>query len=152
TWRKVTIILPDENGQPKTVSGYILENYLYGDNYLKPEEQRALYVDFKNRYPKLKKGTEEFKEAISTDKYFNAIQLKYGYAVTCHKAQGGEWPNAFVFWDRGVKTNFNFLETKQDKNGKANADFYRWAYTAITRASEKLFAINPPFFSSFSEM
>lgn len=152
TWRKGTIILPDENGQPKTVSGYILENYLYGDNYLKPEEQRALYVDFKNRYPKLKKGTDEFKEAISTDKYFNAIQLKYGYAVTCHKAQGGEWPNAFVFWDRGVKTNFNFLETKQDKNGKANADFYRWAYTAITRASEKLFAINPPFFSSFSEM
>ncbi len=151
-WRSVTIILPDDNGQPKSVSGYILENYLYGDNYLKPEEQRALYVDFKNRYPKLKKGTEEFKEAISTDKYFNAIQLKYGYAVTCHKAQGGEWPNAFVFWDRGVARNFNFLASKHDKIGKTNADFYRWAYTAVTRASKNLFAINPPYFSSFSEM
>lgn len=152
TWRRVTIILPDDNGQPKVVSGYILENYLYGDNYLKPEEQRALYVDFKNRHPKLKKGTEEFKDAISTDKYFNAIQLKYGYAVTCHKAQGGEWPNAFVFWDRGVATNFNFLESQHDKISKTNADFYRWAYTAVTRASKKLYAINPPFFSSFSEM
>lgn len=151
-WRKVTIILPDDNGKPKSVSGYILENYLSGDNYLKPEEQRALYVDFKNRYPKIKKGTEEFKEAISTDKYFNAIQLKYGYAVTCHKAQGGEWPNVFVFWDRGVATNFNFLASKHHKIGKTNADFYRWAYTAVTRASKNLFAINPPYFSSFSEM
>lgn len=151
-WRWVTIILPDENGQPKSVSGYILENYLYGDNYLKPEEQRALYIDFKNRHPKLKKGTEQFKEAISNDMYFNAIQLKYGYAVTCHKAQGGEWPNAFVFWDRGVASDFNFLESKHDKSGKTNADFYRWAYTAVTRASEKLFAINPAHFSSFSEM
>lgn len=151
-WRRVTIILPDENRQSKTVSGYILENYLYGDNYLKPEEQRALYVDFKNRHPKLKKGTEEFKEAISSDKYFNAIQLKYGYAVTCHKAQGGEWPNAFIFWDRGVANNFNFLETKHNKTGKTNADFYRWAYTAVTRASKKMFAINPPHFTSFSEM
>jgi hypothetical protein len=151
-WRQVTIILPDDNGQTKTVSGYILENYLYGDNYLKPQEQKALYVDFKNRHPKLKKGTEEFKEAISTDKYFNAIQLKYGYAVTCHKAQGGEWPNAFVFWDRGVASNFNFLEGQHNISGKTNSDFYRWAYTAVTRSSKKLYAINPPFFSSFSGM
>jgi hypothetical protein len=152
TWRKVVLVLPDENGKPKNISGYILENYLYGDNYLKPEEQRALYVDFKTRYPKLKKGTEEFKEAISNDPYFNCIQLKYGYAVTCHKAQGGEWDNAFVFWDRGVSSNFNFYNTEHDRIGKSNADFYRWAYTAITRASKKLFCINPPYFSSFSEM
>jgi hypothetical protein len=46
TWRSISLILPDENNQPKTVNGYILENYLYGDNYLKPEEQRALYIDF----------------------------------------------------------------------------------------------------------
>ncbi|NCU32454.1 MAG: DUF2075 domain-containing protein, partial [Candidatus Moranbacteria bacterium] len=53
-WRSVSLVFPDENNQPKNVTGFILENYLYGDNYLKPEEQRALYVDFKNRHPKLK--------------------------------------------------------------------------------------------------
>lgn len=152
TWRHVELLVPDENGQPKNVSGYILENYLYGDNYLKPEEQRALYVDFKNRHPKLKKGTEEFKEAITSDKYFNCIKLKYGYAVTCHKAQGGEWENAFVFWDRGIESNFNFYTSEHNQTGKTNADFYRWAYTAVTRASKKLFCINPPSFSSFSKM
>lgn len=152
TWRSVALVLPYENNQPKNVSGYILENYLYGDNYLKPEEQRALYVDFKNRHPKLKKGTEEFKQAIANDKYFNCILLKYGYAVTCHKAQGGEWANAFVFWDKGTQSNFNFLESEHQKAGKTNPEFYRWAYTAVTRASKKLFCINPPFFSSFSGM
>jgi len=137
TWRSITLVLPDENNQPKNVSGYILENYLHGDNYLKPEEQRALYIDFKNRHPKLKKGTEEFKEAIINDKYFNCILLKYGYAVTCHKAQGGEWASAFIFWDRGTQSNFNFYESEQNRSGKTNPDFYRWAYTAVTRASKK---------------
>jgi hypothetical protein len=152
TWRGISLVLPDENNKPKTVDGFILENYLYGDNYLKPEEQRALYVDFKNRYPKLKKGTQEFKDAIINDKYFNCILLKYGYAVTCHKAQGGEWANAFVFWDRGTQANFNFYESVHNRTGKTNSDFYRWAYTAVTRASKKLFCINPPHFSSFSGM
>lgn len=151
TWRSISLVLPDENNQPKTINGFILENYLNGDN-LKPEEQRALYVDFKNRHPKLKKGTEEFKEAITNDKYFNCILLKYGYAVTCHKSQGGEWENAFVFWDRGTQANFNFFESVHDRSGKTNPDFYRWAYTAVTRASQKLFCINPPYFSSFSGM
>jgi hypothetical protein len=152
TWRGISLVLPDENNQPKTVNGFILENYLYGDNYLKPEEQRALYVDFKNRHPKLKKGTEEFKKAIINDKYFNCILLKYGYAVTCHKAQGGEWSDAFVFWDRGTQANFNFYESEHNRSGKTNSEFYRWAYTAVTRASKKLFCINPPYFSSFSGM
>ncbi len=152
TWRRISLVLPDENNQPKTIDGFILENYLYGSNYLKPEEQRALYIDFKNRHPKLKKGTEEFKEAIINDKYFNCILLKYGYAVTCHKAQGGEWANAFVFWDKGVKDNFNFCESEHDRSGKTNSEFYRWAYTAVTRASKKLFCIDPPYFSSFSGM
>lgn len=152
SWRSISLIIPLENNQSKTVSGYILENYLTGDNYLSSEEQRALYIDFKNRHPHLKKGTAEFKEAIINDKYINCILVKYGYAVTCHKAQGGEWDNAFVFWDRGTESNFNFYEAEHDKIGKTNPDFYRWAYTAITRASNKLFCINPPYFSSFTSM
>lgn len=152
TWRNISLVLPSENNQAKTVNGFVLENYLYGDNYLNPKEQRALYVDFKNRHPKLKKGTEEFKEAIINDQFFNCLLLKYGYAVTCHKAQGGEWANAFVFWDRGTRDNFNFYESEHDRSGKTNSEFYRWAYTAVTRASKKLFCINPPYFSSFSGM
>jgi tRNA A37 threonylcarbamoyladenosine biosynthesis protein TsaE len=152
TWREISLVFSDENNQPKPVNGYMLENYLYGDNYLKPEEQKALYIDFKNRNSKLKKGTEEFKEAIMNDKFFNCLLIKYGYAVTCHKAQGGEWENAFVFWDKGTQANFNFYESEHNASGKSNSDFYRWAYTAITRASKKLFCVNPPYFSSFSEM
>jgi len=152
TWRTIELLLPGDGGQPKSVKGYILENYLHGDNYLKPEEQQALYIDFKKRYPQLKPKTEEFKEAICTDPFFNCILLKFGYAVTCHKAQGGEWEHTFVFWDKGVPSHFNFFESQQSSHGKTNADFFRWAYTAITRASGKLYCINPPCFNSFSGM
>ena len=72
------------------------------------------------RYSKLKKGTAAFKEAIINDKLINCIKLKYGYAVTCHKAQGGEWKNAFVFWDRGSNAEDNFYEVVQDTKGKTN--------------------------------
>jgi hypothetical protein len=152
TWRKVNLVLPDEKDQLKSVSGLLLENYLYGSNNLKPEEQRALYIDFIKRHPNLKKGTQEFKEAIKNDPYFNCILLKFGYAVTCHKAQGGEWPNALVFWDYGTNDIFDFYTGNQPITGKNNKMFYRWAYTAVTRASKKLICINPPHFSSFSNM
>lgn len=152
TWRKVELLFTDENGQQKTVHGQVLENYLYGDNNLEGHEQQALYVDFKNEHEELEPGTKEFKEALAADSYFNAIRLKFGYAVTCHKAQGGEWDNAFVFWDKGTNDNFNFYEQPQSTKAKANEEFYRWAYTAVTRASKNLYCINPPYFTSFSQL
>jgi hypothetical protein len=152
TWRFVTLVLPDDNNSLNSIEGYILENFLYGDSVLEPIEQRALYIDFKNRHPKLKKGTVEFGEAILADQFFNCILLKYGYAITCHKAQGGEWPNTFVFWDRGSKKNFNFYSDQHDSSGKSSSDFYRWAYTSVTRSSEKMYCVNPPYFSTFSGM
>lgn len=152
TWRMVTLLIPGEENETKIISGFLLENYLYGDNYLKPEEYKALYVDFKNRHPKLKKGTVEFKEAITKDAYFNCFMLKFGYAVTCHKAQGGEWENVMVFWDKNVSSEFDFFNHTHSRAGKANEDFYRWAYTAVTRTSSRLYCINPPSFSSFSTM
>ena len=152
TWREISIVFPERNGENRVVSSYMLENFLYGGRELRREEHLALYIDFKQRYSKLRKGTIEFKEALMNDKFINCIKLKYGYAVTCHKAQGGEWENAFVFWDRGSNAGDNFYEVVHDTKGKTNSDFYRWAYTAVTRASEKLFCINPPYFTSFSEM
>lgn len=148
SWRNITLVFTDEANRTKIVNGYILENFLYGSNNLTPAERRALYVDFRKRHPKLKVGTTEFKDAITRDKYFNCIFLKYGYAVTCHKAQGGEWDTTFVIWDMGSGSN----ESGQNRLGKSNPGFYRWAYTAVTRASNKLFCINPPYFSAFSEM
>lgn len=152
TWRYVELLFPDKDNNGNVVKGYILENYLIGDTYLKPEETQALYVDFINRNKGLKKGTAEFNQAIIDDLFFNAYMIKYGYAVTCHKAQGGEWENAFVTWDYGVNDDKDYKTIKHDTTGKKNEGFYRWAYTAITRASNKLFCINPPYFNSYSSM
>jgi len=152
TWRFIELLIPNEEEEYKIVKGYMLENYLNGDNYLKPEEQQALYIDFKNRNPKLKPKTNQFKEAIKTDSFFNCIILKYGYAITCHKSQGGEWDSTFVFWDIGTQKSFNYYEKEHTPNSKTNSGFFRWAYTAVTRASEHLFCINPPYFNSFSNM
>jgi hypothetical protein len=151
-WRNVELVFPDAESNNKMVKGKVLENFLYGDNYLKPEESQALYVDFRMRHERLKPKTEEFKEAIMQDEYFNALLMKYGYAVTCHKAQGGEWDNVFTIWDNDNTKGFNCFSDNQRRAGKTNQNFYRWAYTAITRASQKLYAINPPFFNSYSSM
>lgn len=69
------------------------------------------------------KGTTE-------DPYYNALQVKYAYCVTCHKAQGGQWKHVYIDM-AGIPTE------------SIGADFYRWLYTAITRATERLFFINP---------
>ena len=152
SWRDVELVFPDAENNSKIIAGKILENFLYGDNFLKPEETQALYVDFTIRNKGLKPKTDEFKEAIIKDDFFNCIRLKYGYAVTCHKAQGGEWDNVFTIWDNDNAEGFDCFTDKQQRSGKTNQDFYRWAYTAITRASKTLYALNPPFFNSYSTM
>lgn len=68
--------------------------------------------------------------AVKNNPYLNALQVKYGYAVTCHKAQGGQWKEVFVDMGR----------TGDDLRSK---DFYRWMYTATTRATNRLWFINP---------
>lgn len=72
---------------------------------------------------------------LKDDPYVNALQVKYAYAVTCHKAQGGQWPTVFV--DQGYVTE-----------EMIDAEYVRWLYTAVTRASEKLYLLNfhPRFF------
>lgn len=151
-WREVELVFPDAESNNKIVKGKMLENFLYGDNYLKPEEAQALYVDFRMRHRELKPRTEEFKEAIMKDEYFNCLLMKYGYAVTCHKAQGGEWDNVFTIWDNDNAKEFDCFTDIQRRACKTNEQFYRWAYTAVTRASKTLYALNPPFFNSYSAM
>jgi hypothetical protein len=145
----VTIEKTDIEGNKRPLEVLILENFLNSpDGQLTSLEQRALYIDFKKRNPDLKPRSKIFGDALQSDKWFNALLIKYGYAVTCHKAQGGEWNDAFVIWDFGSSKNGNESEAK----GKANAFFYRWSYTAITRAINKLYCLNAPGYSPFSNL
>ena len=83
----------------------------------------ADYMDITVRRERLKK--------LKTNPYFNALQVKYAYAVTCHKAQGGQWKN--VFLDQGYMTD-EYL----------TPDYFRWLYTAFTRATGTLYLVNYP--------
>jgi len=138
-FRDVVIHFWDAKGSGYDVPCKIIDSLLDSPaRSLTPEETRALYVDFRVRNPHLKLQTPGFQDVLLADPYFNALQIKFGYAITCHKAQGGEWPNVLVA--------FNTTQ------GKTNEQFFRWAYTAITRAQKHLYAINPPRLTAFSTM
>ena len=66
---------------------------------------------------------------IKNNEYFNALQVKFAYAVTCHKSQGGQWSNVFI--DQGYITD-----------EMIDHDYLRWLYTAFTRATEKVYLVN----------
>lgn len=91
------------------------------------EDFRKLLIDFDRRARKrgLRRKTEAYLEAMRKDEYLNALRAKFGYAVTCHKAQGGEWDTVFL----NLSTTLNMLDTESR---------YRWLYTAVTRASKQL--------------
>lgn len=136
-FREVLIEVINGMGEKQHLNCTLIDNFLNAkEGRLHPYDQTALFVDFKNRNPKLKPKSNEFKEALKNDKYFNALQAKYGYAITCHKSQGGEWENVIV--DFKV-----FL-------GKTTSGFYRWAYTSITRSQKNLFCIDAPTFNALS--
>ncbi len=132
------VILIKKNTETIPLKCLILDNFLTADEgRLHPYDQIALFVDFKNRHKGLKPRTKEFKDELKTDVYFNALQVKYGYAVTCHKSQGGEWQNVFVDFKVFI--------------GKSSAGFFRWAYTAITRSSEKMLSIDAPEYNALNQ-
>ncbi|UTW02899.1 AAA family ATPase [Amphritea atlantica] len=121
-------LLPEPDGSDEdTIQCTILENLQYSPNSdLKIEEQDALYQLVKQRNPYLDPNGAAFEEAIRDDPYYNALQVRFGYALTCHKAQGGEWQQVIVD-PMGVR-----LDTEQGK---------RWLYTAVTRASHFLLMV-----------
>ena len=81
------------------------------------------YADISNKRDRMKK--------MKADPFYNALQVKYAYAITCHKAQGGQWKN--VFLDQGYM-----------KDEYLTPDYLRWLYTAFTRATERLYLVNYP--------
>lgn len=92
------------------------------------EQNRQLFDAVSEDYLDIRNKRERWKK-IKENPYFNALQVKYAYALTCHKAQGGQWKAVFV--DHGYLTE-DMLDT----------EYYRWLYTAFTRPAEKLFLVN----------
>lgn len=130
------VISHDDNSKKLKVK--LLLNSLFNDNSsISFKEQKALRI-LTERLEKIKRPRSyssqddkiEYFEKLAESPYRNALQVKFGYAVTCHKAQGGEW--------REVIVDFS------DFQSYTNELFFRWAYTSITRSSERLILINPP--------
>ena len=131
----IQVTVPDGDGNPITCM--LFEDLLTSDKAtISLDENRALYINFCMRHPELKQGTEAFAGALLNDEYYNAIRAKYGYAVTGHKCQGGEWGKVFV-----------------DYTGRTGLDddSLRWAYTATTRAQKTLYVSNLPHITPFSK-
>ncbi len=94
------------------------------------EQNDLLFTHVMEDYQHLTRKSARYRE-VKANPYFNALQTKYGYSVTCHKAQGGEWKN--VFLDLGYVQKAHMGD-----------NFYRWLYTSITRSTEKLYLVNLP--------
>lgn len=109
----------------------LLLDTLHTDFPSLPREQgEKLFEAVFEDYAHLSSKRERIKK-IKEDPYYNALQVKYAYAVTCHKAQGGQWQR--VFLDQGYLTD-----------EMVSPDYYRWLYTAFTRATETLYLVNWP--------
>ncbi len=92
------------------------------------QESRTLYENVLQDYMHIPSKKERMK-ALRQDPYYNAVQLKYAYAVTCHKAQGGQWARVYI--DQGF--------VPEDETG---ANYLRWLYTAFTRTTERVYLVN----------
>ena len=97
---------------------------------LSREQNDLLFINVMEDYADITQKKMRYKE-VKANPYYNALQVKYGYAVTCHKAQGGEWKN--VYLDLGY--------IQQSYMGE---NFYRWLYTSVTRSTQSLYLVNLP--------
>jgi hypothetical protein len=118
-------------------AGQLLENLLLSpERALTDAENQARWILFKMDHPGLKVGTVEFCNAVLSDPWWNCLCAKFGYASTCHKAQGGEWDEVFVDPETSSRGRSRSVET------------LRWLYTVITRAKTRLTILAPPVWSA----
>lgn len=106
----------------------ILESLQSDTPSLSKDKQIQLEQNILEDYQEIETASGKWRK-MKENPFFNALQVKYGYAVTCHKAQGGQWSSVFV--DQGYVTP----ET-------IDLEYYKWLYTAITRAQKQLFLVN----------
>ena len=99
------------------------------------EQGNDLFMRILEDYEDLSSKREKMKR-LKEDPWFNALQVKFAYGMTCHKAQGGQWKTAFI--------DMGYIDLSA-----VGLDFYRWLYTALTRATGRVYIINPS--ESFQE-
>ncbi len=130
----------------------LINELLYSDNPgLTNDEVKRLLIDFDDRmrYLKVKRNSNVYKSKMKEDLYLNALRAKYGYAITVHKAQGGEWDAVFLYLNTSI-----YSQVYHPKGGRHpdGADkYHRWFYTAITRARERLVINDCPFVEKFAQ-
>jgi exodeoxyribonuclease-5 len=120
-------VLPDYGDYE--VSGILLLDTVVQETpALSSEDNKRLFHSVAEDYAHIRVASKRW-AAVREDPYFNALQIKFAYAVTCHKSQGGQWKAVFV--DHGWF-----------KEDMLTPDYLRWIYTAFTRAVEKLYLVN----------
>ena len=125
----VDIMLTDYEEAP-TLSVKIIMETLYSDSpALTNEEAKRLYQAVEEDYMDIPRAADR-RKAMKENPYYNALQVKFGYALTCHKTQGGQWSNVFI--EAPYLPEETILELGD----------LRWLYTAITRAREKVYLVN----------
>ena len=126
---EVLLAFPDQNDFE--LEANLLLDTLHSDAPALPKtENDRLFYSVLEDYVDITVKRERMKK-MKADPHYNALQVKYAYAVTCHKAQGGQWQN--VFLDQGYMSD-EYL----------TPDYFRWLYTAFTRASKTLYLVNYP--------
>ena len=125
----ITLSFPDYDGLELTATT-LLDSLLSESPSLTREQSEHLFQQVMADYQHIPLKADRYK-ALRQDVYFNALQVKYAYAVTCHKAQGGQWSHVYV--DQGYMTD-----------DMLSPDYLHWLYTAFTRATEKLYLVNWP--------
>ena len=128
---EVTMKFPDYDDYELTAT-VLLDTLTSEAPALTREQQEQLFNGVMEDYADIPLKPDRLKK-LREDKYYNALQIKFGYAATCHKAQGGQWAHIYV--DQGYMTD-DMLTT----------DYFHWLYTAFTRATEQLYLVNWPSF------
>ena len=126
---QVTMTFPDYDNYELTAT-VLLDTLTSEAPALTRDQQTELYNQVMADYADIPLKADRLKK-LREDKYYNALQIKFGYAATCHKAQGGQW--AHVYIDQGYMTD-----------DMLSADYLHWLYTAFTRATEQLYLVNWP--------
>ena len=123
---EMTLWFPDYDFE---VESKVIIDVLHLDTPSLPaEKNRELFQNVLADYQHIKSRRKQY-EAVRKDPWFNALQIKFAYAVTCHKAQGGQWERVFI--DQGM---FN--------RNEITIDYLRWFYTALTRSTDKVYLVN----------
>lgn len=125
---ELEIRLTDYTDHPNLQVKVMLDTLHSSSPSLESDKYRELYLAVAEDYMDIE-SKKDRKEAIKNDPYLNALQVKFAYALTCHKSQGGQWNAVFV--DQGYL-----------KDEMIDKEYLRWLYTAITRASDELFLVN----------